>query len=345
MIGTEFLKGQGLGNQLFCYVTARCIAIDNNVEFGTASQENFANNIHSNKGMYFMNVDLGREIDKEKCSKIVEREERLITPTSKHNMTLGVYVAGSDKRLLQKIEDNTLIYGNLQAEEYFIKHKDEIKEWLKVNKEYFRPQYSDDNLCILNMRGGEYVGNSDLYLKKKYWTRAMAYMKKINSNMQFLIITEDVEAANIMFPKIPAYHLGMGEDYAAIHAAKYLIVSNSSFAFFPIFTSDNVETVIAPKFWAGYNYSDGYWASEQNIYTGWKYLGRDGNLYTADECRDELKRYKQKRQRRYNRKQGLTWTIQVNYYRMLNLLNRLCRKVKRGHFHIIQIWRRRLKYE
>lgn len=173
----------------------------------------------------------------------------------------------------------------------------------------------------------------------------MVYMKKINSNMQFLIITEDVEAANIMFPKIPAYHLGMGEDYAAIHAAKYLIVSNSSFAFFPIFTSDNVETVIAPKFWAGYNYSDGYWASEQNIYTGWKYLGRDGNLYTADECRDELKRYKQKRQRRYNRKQGLTWTIQVNYYRMLNLLNRLCRKVKRGHFHIVQIWRRRLKYE
>ena len=209
MIGTEFLKGQGLGNQLFCYVTARCIAIDNNVEFGTASQENFANNIHSNKGMYFMNVDLGRKIDKEKCSKIVEREERLITPTSKHNMTLGVSVAGSDKRLLQKIEDNTLIYGNLQAEEYFIKHKDEIKEWLKVNKEYFKPQYLDDNLCILNMRGGEYVGNSDLYLKKKYWTRAMAYMKKINSNMQFLIITEDVEAANIMFPKIPAYHLGM----------------------------------------------------------------------------------------------------------------------------------------
>ena len=154
MIGTEFLKGQGLGNQLFCYVTARCIAIDNNVEFGTASQENFANNIHSNKGMYFMNVDLGREIDKEKCSKIVEREERLITPTSKHNMTLGVYVAGSDKRLLQKIEDNTLIYGNLQAEEYFIKHKDEIKEWLKVNKEYFRPQYSDNNLCILKHARG-----------------------------------------------------------------------------------------------------------------------------------------------------------------------------------------------
>jgi hypothetical protein len=28
MVGTEFIKGQGLGNQLFCYVSARCIARD-----------------------------------------------------------------------------------------------------------------------------------------------------------------------------------------------------------------------------------------------------------------------------------------------------------------------------
>ena len=27
MVGTELLKGQGLGNQLFCYVTTRCIAM------------------------------------------------------------------------------------------------------------------------------------------------------------------------------------------------------------------------------------------------------------------------------------------------------------------------------
>ena len=150
--------------------------------------------------------------------------------------------------------------------------------------------------------------------------------------MRFLIITEDVEAANIMFPKIPAYHLGMGEDYAAIHMAKNLIVSNSSFAFFPIFTSDNVKTVIAPKFWAGYNYSNGYWASEQNIYTGWKYLGRDGKLYTADECRDELQRYKQQREKFYKKRDGLIWKIQVSYYRMLDLSNRLYRKVKRLAF-------------
>ena len=59
MIGTEFLDGQGLGNQLFCYVTARAIAEENGYEFGTAGQECFAVNIHSNRGMYFMDVDLG----------------------------------------------------------------------------------------------------------------------------------------------------------------------------------------------------------------------------------------------------------------------------------------------
>lgn len=46
MIGTEFIKGQGLGNQLFCYVSVRCIAKDLGYGFGTAGQEQLAVNIH-----------------------------------------------------------------------------------------------------------------------------------------------------------------------------------------------------------------------------------------------------------------------------------------------------------
>lgn len=63
VIGTEFLKGQGLGNQLFCYVTARCIALERGCAFGTAGQEQLAVNIHSKKGMYFMDMDLGERIE------------------------------------------------------------------------------------------------------------------------------------------------------------------------------------------------------------------------------------------------------------------------------------------
>ena len=39
MIGTEFIKGQGLGNRLFCYITARAIAADAGVPFCTAARE------------------------------------------------------------------------------------------------------------------------------------------------------------------------------------------------------------------------------------------------------------------------------------------------------------------
>ena len=65
MIGTEFIKGFGLGNQLFCYVVARCIAQERGCEFGTANSQQLGNVFHSQRGMYFMDIDLGREITPE----------------------------------------------------------------------------------------------------------------------------------------------------------------------------------------------------------------------------------------------------------------------------------------
>ena len=56
---------------------------------------------------------------------------------------------------------------------------------------------------------------------------------------------------------------------------------------------ETVEYVIAPKYWARHNVSDGYWASEQNIYDELIYMDRKGKLFTAAECRGELAAYKQ----------------------------------------------------
>lgn len=296
MIGTEFLKGQGLGNQLFCYVTSRCIALDKGCEFGTAGQKEFANNIHSRSGMYFMDIDLGVEIaDTTKYTKYYEKEERIFLRTSSHDMTKGCMIAGVDWGI-REIEDNTLIYGNMQSEEYFIHHLEEIKSWLKIRPEFESLQFTDDKLCVLNMRGGEYVTHKELYLDRAYWIHAMEYMKKKISGIRFVIITEDVKQAKRLFPEMEVYHLGMGEDYVALKNAKHLILSNSSFAVFPALTSDMVETIVAPKYWARYNVSNGYWASRQNIYSSFTYLDRKGCVFTAKECRDEYENYKQKNQ-------------------------------------------------
>lgn len=292
VLATKLLKGQGLGNQLFCYVTVRSLAYAKGCDFTILNREIFANNIHSSKGMYFMDIDCGAEIPEDKFEHVYhEKEERLFIGNSIHDIEHGCYVSGMDETLLT-INSTTLIYGNLQAWEYFGKYRDEIKKWLAVKPEYDCMEYARENLCIINVRGGEYAGNPELFLRRKYWLDAMKIMRKLRKDMEFMIITDDLDAARRVLPEVEARYFDIAKDYTIIKNASYLILSNSTFAFFPAFTSDTVKYVIAPKYWARHNVSDGYWASEQNIYDGFTYMDRKGNLFTAAECREELAKYK-----------------------------------------------------
>jgi len=283
MIGTEFLPGQGLGNRLFCYVTARCASLDRGCEFATAGRQYLDAD--------FLQLDLGAEIaDPSQLGHYHEKEERIYTSASPHDMVHGCYIAGTDPGVLQ-VPDNTLLYGNLQSEAYFGAHRDEIRRWLAVKPDMNSFEHTSDDLCILNMRGSEYADDPALFLPRRYWTDAMALMRKENPAMRFMVVTEDIETAKKLLPDIPAFHFGPAEDYIAVKNARYLIVSNSSFAFFPAYTSDTVRKVIAPKYWARHNVSDGYWASAQNIYEDFLYMDRQGRLFTAQQCRTQLADY------------------------------------------------------
>lgn len=296
MIGTEFIDGQGLGNQLFCYVTARAAALANGYEFGTAGQERFAVNIHSDRGMYFMDVDLGHRITAEEKKNFKvwhDAEERLFIGNSRHDLTHGCYVAGADPHI-RRVEDGTLLYGNMQDESYFIDYLPQIRQWLKVKPEYDSYEYSRENLCVINMRGGEYTGSPELLIGRKYWLHGMREMKKIRPDMEFVIITDDVKTAGRILPDIEAHHFDIGKDYVTLKNAHYLLLSNSSFACLPAHTSETLKFAIAPKYWARHNVSDGYWASEQNIYSLFHYMDRKGRMFTAEECRQELDAYKKK---------------------------------------------------
>ena len=302
MIGTEFIDGQGLGNQLFCYVTARAVALENGYEFGTAGQERFAVNIHSDRGMYFMDVDLGHAISQEEKKTFDvyhDRETRLFIGNSRHDLTHGCYVAGADPRI-HEVKDNTLLYGNMQDESYFIKYLPQVREWLKVKPEYDSYEYSRENLCIINMRGGEYTGSPELLISRRYWLHGIEEMKKIRPDMEFMIVTDDVKTAGRILPGIEAHHFDIGKDYVTLKNAHYLLLSNSSFACLPAHTSETLKFAIAPKYWARHNVSDGYWASEQNIYSLFHYMDRKGRMFTAKECREELEAYK-KRSAKYAR--------------------------------------------
>ncbi len=295
MIGTELLKGQGLGNQLFVYVTARAIAKERGCVFGTAGRETLVHNIHDDSGMYFMDLDLGEEITPEMMrgmSRFDDDDTRLFLGTSAHDLLHGAYISGA-KEEIHQVPDNTLLYGNLQDESYFAPYRDEIRDWLRVLPQYDTHEYTADDLCIIHLRCGDYMADPGLFLDRHYWMNGVRNMRRINPSMRFLVITDEVENARKILPEFEAITNDIGTDYAILKNARYLLLANSSFAVFPAMTSTELKLAIAPKYWARHNVSDGFWASEQNIYSFLQYQDREGKLFTPDQCRQELVVYKE----------------------------------------------------
>jgi hypothetical protein len=292
MIITEFYYGQGLGNQLFVYVTTKSIALDRGYEFGYIGLENIGDRRYNNSGVYFMDLDLGIQVDMSKISNYYkEKEFRIKTNNSHHDATIGCDIRLYDDNLT-KVPDNCKIDGVMQGEDYFYHRKNEIKEWLKIKPEYDCKDFSNEDTCVINFR--DYRGASELYLEKDYWMNAINHMIKINPDMQFIVITESPSAASEMLPHLKdrIFHFDVGKDYSIINNAKWLILSNSSFAYFPAFTNTNVKLTIAPKYWARYNVSDGYWSCGYNLYRDFMYMDKKGNLQSYDDCLKEFEIYK-----------------------------------------------------
>ena len=153
---------------------------------------------------------------------------------------------------------------------------------------YFHNIILDNNLCVINVRGGEYKNHPELILQPSYYYNAMRNIKNDNPNIQFIVVSDDVPYAQSLFPNIRCVHFDIGLDYYIINKAKWLIISNSSFAWVPSYLNDECNKVIAPKYWARYNVSNGYWSSGSIFTSTFYYMNRDGILQTYNECVDEL---------------------------------------------------------
>lgn len=246
MIAGRFHQGSGLGNQLHRYVMTRVLAFDRGVEFGMENPENF-------KGFSFMNLDMGKNTDPYYFDLWQEKKE--------------INEFGQDVRdydwSLEELKDDVMIDGEFQGENYYEHRLPEIREWLKVD-----PLYMPDDLCVINFRGGEYVGVPGLFLPKSYWDQGVDTMRGINPHMKFEVHTDDVVTAKRFFPDFPCVH-NIGINWRSIRYAKYLLLSNSSFAILPALLGD-AKKIVAPLYWAGYN--KGFWQLKQNQYKKFTYI-------------------------------------------------------------------------
>ena len=294
MIYTEFIYGQGFGNQLAVYVTTRAIALRNGYEFGYTGLDNFGDRRYNDKGVYFMDVNFGTNVEEPGFpiapNVYKEKEIRVKFNHSDHDATLGCDVRLIDQDLLN-VKKDTKIMGIMQGEDYFWDYREQVKEWLKVKPEFDCMDYRDDNICVLNIR--DYEGDNTLFLSRDYWVRAIYHMLSINPSMQFLVITENPDMAKKLLPELAdnVYHFDLAKDYSIVKNAKWLIISNSSFAYFPAFCSD-AHLIIAPKYWARHNVSDGYWACGYNISRKFTYMDRQGQLQSYTDAMREFELYK-----------------------------------------------------
>jgi hypothetical protein len=129
MIVTEFYNGQGFGNQLWCYVTTRAIAITKGYDFGIAFPERF-------KGNDFMRLNYGKPVIGEAGSERMPPRTLPQGITHYYKEWNVLHPDGSDIRTrdekLINVLDSTKIDGYMQDVAFIEPHKKEIKEWLKV---------------------------------------------------------------------------------------------------------------------------------------------------------------------------------------------------------------------
>jgi len=281
MIGTELYRGQGFGNQLWVYATLRSLAIDQNLDFSIIGSHRF-------KGKDFMDLDFGLPTLRSTARIPRERTPGAFTSYLREELMrepqYNFDISSADVNFFQ-LKPNTLLDGNMQSLSYISAHKNEISNWFKVPGETF-------DGCVINFRGGEYKGISNVFLGPNYYKNAIEHMLSINANMNFLVVTDDAEKAREYFPNYRIISSGgvkiiagriyisppskmIGRDFAILQNARYLILSNSSFSWWGAWTNQIAEVVIAPKYWAAYNVSKSFWSTGEIAEPSWTWKGRE----------------------------------------------------------------------
>ena len=263
MIINEFKDGQGLGNQLWCYASAKSIAMKNNTALILKNYKKF-------KGNNFL--DLKFDI-KYKNQKFEVFNELLY-----YDHDLDYVCSYFDKRV-EKLSSkkNFCLEGLFQSEKYFFNKDKFLKKWISVN---LKEEISlSKDTCIINLRGGEYKRHKKFILPISYWQNSINYMKDSFNISQFIVVTDDYPYAKALFPKYQIISGDVELCFNYIYSCSNIIVSNSTFSYFPITLSSVKKNVLAPVNWARFGNDKNRWISPANFYKNWLYIDQNNNVF------------------------------------------------------------------
>ena len=193
MLGVSIHTDAGLGNQIWRYVVCRVLADRLGYDYGVS---------HPGWRGPFLNIDWGKDI------KLNVEQDSDFTPTDgfehyhKEKFIPFPEVhgeVGSPDPEFSNLKDNTYINGVFQRMSYIEEHRDKICDWLTYDEELKVTDYSSDNICVIQLRGGDYTTGHAM-LPPEYYQNAMKHMKVNNPNIEFVIVTDDPMTAKRMIP-------------------------------------------------------------------------------------------------------------------------------------------------
>jgi Glycosyl transferase family 11 len=306
IIASEFYRGQGLGNQLWSYVVTRILAEQQGFQFGIVGRDKF-------KGKSFMGLDNGIDLAKGVSA---EGGPPLKLPTGIRNYysemkvvdeELQLDVSGIDTSMYQ-LSPNTKIDGNFQSYSYLEGNEDRVRSWFTLDQVRTSWSVPPKQTCVVHVRGGDFKNLAHCTLGAKYYEDAVTFMGTKFGITKFLAVTDDPEFAATVLPKSveiisprqpgkqdklqARHHIGVdvAGDFATIVTADYLIISNSSFAWWAAFLNTKFVACIAPKYWSAHNLDLSVWSTSDIITPRFTYLDSNGRVFSAEECKEEQRR-------------------------------------------------------
>jgi hypothetical protein len=269
MVVTKFLEGQGLGNQLWVYAAGRSISEKLGRPHVVTGRDVF-------KGKELLELDWGNEKLLGKGTYFQFHEELFYD----HEL---FYLAPDFDSRVTKLPERCYINGLFQSEDYFFGRLAELRNWIRTKDLVQKRSKIFADRLILNIRGGEYKRHKNLILPKTYWQHAITHLSNLASEKSFLIVTDDPPYARTLLPGLEIV-TGIVDSWAALHGARAVAVSNSSFSYFPIKTRKDKPIVIAPVCWSRFDNLYKRWAGPANYYSDWKWMGPEGNIYNKEQC-------------------------------------------------------------
>jgi len=276
ILSTELLAGQGLGNQLWAYAAVRSISERLGFGFLLMGSDQF-------KGFDFLAISDHINISLE----VYNHAKKLNNPTyyerQYYDPELKLFSTHFDKEVLELGSSHNLM-GYFQSEDYFFGDTEKLKSYFSIDSNILQKNTIPQDICVLNLRGGEYKRFKDLILPFSYWQNAQSNMMELYGVNKFVVVTDDYNYGKALFPEYEIISGNVGDCYAVLNNAKYIVVSNSSFSYFPIKTNLNSPVVIAPQYWSRFNNPYGRWAAPANLYSDWLWQGSSGQILDMANC-------------------------------------------------------------